>query len=168
MAVTPIGRGLLRRTPSSVALPVLAPLGRHGHPGRPIGPSARHRPCPCPAPMHVSWSPLRGFSGPPRTPAIPFPFPTPYRHASTTTSSSPTPTPLPAPTPLFHKVLIANRGEIACRVIRTCRRLGIATVAIYSEADRGGRHVEMVGGAAAGGACMGVGHGCRWVSLGRP
>ena len=44
---------------------------------------------------------------------------------------------------LFSKILIANRGEIACRIIRTCRRLGIATVAVFSEADRDARHVEM-------------------------
>ncbi|MGH8231642.1 MAG: acetyl/propionyl/methylcrotonyl-CoA carboxylase subunit alpha [Steroidobacteraceae bacterium] len=44
---------------------------------------------------------------------------------------------------MFHKVLIANRGEIACRVIATCRRLGIATVAIYSQADAGARAVRL-------------------------
>ena len=42
---------------------------------------------------------------------------------------------------MFRKILIANRGEIACRVIATARRLGIATVAVYSEADANARHV---------------------------
>ncbi|KAJ1968644.1 hypothetical protein IWQ62_001119 [Dispira parvispora] len=45
--------------------------------------------------------------------------------------------------PLFDKILIANRGEIACRVMKTARRLGIQTVAIYSEADRYAQHVSM-------------------------
>ena len=44
---------------------------------------------------------------------------------------------------MFKKILIANRGEIACRVIRTARKLGIATVAIYSDADADALHVEM-------------------------
>ena len=41
------------------------------------------------------------------------------------------------------KILIANRGEIACRIMRTCKEMGIATVAVYSEADRGAKHVNM-------------------------
>ena len=44
---------------------------------------------------------------------------------------------------MFNKILIANRGEIACRVIQTARKMGIATVAVYSEADRDARHVEL-------------------------
>ncbi len=44
---------------------------------------------------------------------------------------------------MFNKILIANRGEIACRVIKTARKMGIGTVAIYSDADRQALHVEM-------------------------
>src|SRR6201990_2866449 len=44
---------------------------------------------------------------------------------------------------MFKKILIANRGEIACRVIKTARRMGIKTVAVYPEADRDALHVEM-------------------------
>src|SRR5947208_11642933 len=46
-------------------------------------------------------------------------------------------------TAMFTKILIANRGEIACRIIRTARRMGIATVAVYSEADAGALHVAL-------------------------
>src|ERR1700716_201446 len=44
---------------------------------------------------------------------------------------------------MFKRILIANRGEIACRVIKTARRLGIETVAVYSDADKDALHVEM-------------------------
>jgi propionyl-CoA carboxylase alpha chain len=44
---------------------------------------------------------------------------------------------------MFKKILIANRGEIACRVIKTAKRMGIATVAVYSDADKDAMHVEM-------------------------
>jgi propionyl-CoA carboxylase alpha chain len=44
---------------------------------------------------------------------------------------------------MFKRILIANRGEIACRIIKTARRMGIATVAVYSDADRDALHVEM-------------------------
>ncbi len=44
---------------------------------------------------------------------------------------------------MFERILIANRGEIACRIIETCRRLGVETVAVHSEADRDARHVRM-------------------------
>src|SRR5688572_14363714 len=44
---------------------------------------------------------------------------------------------------MFKKILIANRGEIAVRIIRACRELGIATTAVYSDADRGALHARM-------------------------
>ncbi|SET55441.1 acetyl/propionyl/methylcrotonyl-CoA carboxylase subunit alpha [Paracoccus homiensis] len=44
---------------------------------------------------------------------------------------------------MFDKILIANRGEIACRIIDSCRRLGVGTVAVFSDADRAARHVAM-------------------------
>ena len=44
---------------------------------------------------------------------------------------------------MFNKILIANRGEIACRVIATAKKMGIQTVAVYSEADKLSRHVQL-------------------------
>ena len=44
---------------------------------------------------------------------------------------------------MFTKILIANRGEIACRVIKTARKMGIKTVAVYSDADKDARHVGL-------------------------
>src|SRR6201986_4207887 len=44
---------------------------------------------------------------------------------------------------MFKRILIANRGEIACRIIKTARKMGIETVAVYSEADKEALHVEM-------------------------
>ena len=44
---------------------------------------------------------------------------------------------------MFNKILIANRGEIACRVIKSARKMGIKTVAIYSDADKHALHVKM-------------------------
>ena len=44
---------------------------------------------------------------------------------------------------MFAKILVANRGEIACRVIRTAKALGIQTVAVYSDADANALHVQM-------------------------
>ena len=44
---------------------------------------------------------------------------------------------------MFSKILVANRGEIACRVFKTARKMGIKTVAVYSDADRNALHVQM-------------------------
>ena len=48
---------------------------------------------------------------------------------------------------MFGKILIANRGEIAVRIIRACKEMGILTVAVFSEADREALHVSLLGDA---------------------
>ena len=45
---------------------------------------------------------------------------------------------------MFKKILIANRGEIACRIAKTAKKLGIRTVGVYSEADKNSRHTQMM------------------------
>ena len=50
---------------------------------------------------------------------------------------------------MFKRILVANRGEIACRIIKTARKMGIETVAVYSDADRDALHVEMADAAVA-------------------
>ena len=63
---------------------------------------------------------------------------------------------------MFTKVLIANRGEIACRIIRTLDRLGIASVAVYSEADTYARHVSMAGESVAIGSALAADSYLHW------
>ena len=55
---------------------------------------------------------------------------------------------------MFNKILIANRGEIAVRIIRACREMGIRTVAVYSEADRDPPHTQLADEA----VCIGKSH----------
>jgi len=57
-------------------------------------------------------------------------------------ASDPSAVAAPSTKPPFAKILIANRGEIACRVMRTCKRMGIRTVAIHSDADADALHVR--------------------------
>ena len=55
---------------------------------------------------------------------------------------------------MISKVLIANRGEIACRIIRTVKKLGLSSVAVYSNADANALHVSMADGASHIGKCV--------------
>ncbi len=66
---------------------------------------------------------------------------------------------------MFTKVLIANRGEIACRIIRTLDRLGIAAVAVYSEADTYAQHVTLAGEAVAIGPALAADSYLRWEKI---
>jgi acetyl-CoA carboxylase biotin carboxylase subunit len=64
---------------------------------------------------------------------------------------------------MFKKILIANRGEIALRVIRTCREMGIKTIAVYSAADKDSLHVKFtdklfIGKPASADSCLNIPH----------
>ena len=63
---------------------------------------------------------------------------------------------------MFNKILIANRGEIAIRIMRACRELGIKTVAVYSEADRSALHAQIADEAVCIGPARIPPAGFRW------
>ncbi len=69
---------------------------------------------------------------------------------------------------MFERILIANRGEIALRVIRACKELGIGTVAIYSEADRGSQYLELADEAHCIGTAKSVDSYCESIALSPP
>jgi 3-methylcrotonyl-CoA carboxylase alpha subunit len=108
-------------------------------------PAATHSPDPKPATTHSPDPKPATTHSPDPKPAVtrnPDPKPAPTKPARPYSHRAPTDRHPRRPRPMFTKILIANRGEIACRVATTARRMGIRTVAVYSDADAHAKHVQ--------------------------